>query len=193
MKNKKTRSSGGGRLKPSAYGPGGVNTDGPSYKNIGFNLPHTFAMKSPDSMISQRMQQTFPVDYFEDSQELDEDQEETLEEFFARMIKMPLTEQDKKEIIDEDEEENKNKEVDEISAGGSPGVAMKMGLGPDGKKRKKGGVCKRWKCVRIKWSECGVCMKIYKISTKDLYLVLILNCELRILGKEKTIALRLEW
>ena len=134
-KNKnKTRASGGGRVRPSAFGQNSFNSDGPSYKNIGFKLPHTYAMKSPDSMISQRMQNTFPADYYEDPHMLEEEEEETLEEFFARMIKMPLTEEDRK-IIDEDEEENKE-EVDEMNAGGVPGVAVPLGLGPDGKKRK---------------------------------------------------------
>ena len=137
MKKKinRKRASGGGRMRPSAYGPGGVNSDGPSYKNIGFNLPHTFAMKSPDSMMSQRMQNTVPEDYYEDPNMLEEE-EETLEEFFARIIKMPLTEEDRK-VIDEDEEEETEKGVDEMSAGGVPGVAVALGLGPDGKKRDK--------------------------------------------------------
>ena len=137
MKKKinRKRASGGGRMRPSAYGPGGVNSDGPSYKNIGFNLPHTFAMKSPDSMISQRMQNTVPKDYYEDPNMLEEE-EETLEEFFARIMKMPLTEEDKKDLIDEDEENKEKEEVDEMSAGGVAGVAVPLGLGPDGKKRK---------------------------------------------------------
>lgn len=116
---------------------GGINSDGPAYKNIGFNLPHTFAMKSPDSMISQRMQSIIPKDYYEDPNML-EDEEETLEEFFARIIKMPLTEYDKKNIIDEDEEEEIKNDIDEMNSGGVAGVAVPLGLGPDGKKRKKG-------------------------------------------------------
>ena len=116
-----TRSAGGGRLAPSAYGPGAVNIDGPNYKNIGFNLPHTYAMKSPDSMISQRMQQIMPEDYYEDPNMLEEEEEETLEEFFARIIKMPLTEQDKKTIIDEDEEE-KNKMLKKLVQQVYPGL-----------------------------------------------------------------------
>ena len=134
MKKKATRSAGGGRMRPSAYGPGGVNSDGPAYKNIGFNLPHTYAFKSADSMMSQRMQQVTPQDYYEDINMLEEE-EETLEEFFARIIKMPLTEQEKKELIDEDEEEE-DQEVKEIG-GGVAGVAVPLGLGPDGQPRKK--------------------------------------------------------
>jgi hypothetical protein len=126
---------------------GGINSDGPNYKNIGFKLPHTYAMKSPDSMISQRMQNTMPKDYYEDPNMLEED-EETLEEFFARIMKMPLTENDKKDLIDEDEENKEEEGVDEMSAGGVPGVAVTMGLGPDGQKRKKG-----WKSKFDKFSK----------------------------------------
>ena len=138
MKKKinKKRASGGGRVRPSAFGQNSFNSDGPSYKNIGFNLPHTYAMKSPDSMISQKMQNIVPQDYFDDGSMVEEDEEETLEEFFARLIKMPLYEQDKKDIIDEDEENKEKEEVDEMSAGGVAGVAVPLGLGPDGKKRK---------------------------------------------------------
>jgi len=138
MKKKQTRGSGGGRMKSSMFGPGAINTDGPAYKNIGFNLPHTFAMKSPDSMMSQRMQQVAKPKYEEDPNMLEEEEEETLEEFFARIMKMPLTEQDKKDIIDEDEEEEEREEVDEFSAGGVIGVSAPLGKGPDGKVRPSG-------------------------------------------------------
>jgi hypothetical protein len=136
MKKKKTRASGGGKMRPSGFGSGGMNSDGPNYMNIGYDRPHTFG-KSPDSLFSRMSQQQFPKDYFEDPNMLEEDEEETLEEFFARMIKMPLREEDKKDLIDEDDEEKLEKEVDEMISGGVPGPAVTIGLGPDAKKRKK--------------------------------------------------------
>ncbi len=141
MKKKATRSAGGGQPRPSIIGQASVNSHGPNYKDIGFNLPHTFAMKSPDSMFSQRSQYSIPVDYFEDPNMLEEEEleneEETLQEFFARMICMPLNEEEIKQIIDEDEEETE-KEIEEFSGGGVAGVAAPLGKGPDGKVRPKG-------------------------------------------------------
>ena len=127
----------------SRIGLGGVNSDGPYNNRYRFKNPtgyHSGGLdNNPDSIASQRISLSSTLEeeeYKEDPHMLED--EETLEEFFARMIKMPLNEQDKEEIIDEDEDYEKEKEVDEMSAGGVGGAAVPFHLGPDGEPRPKG-------------------------------------------------------
>jgi hypothetical protein len=85
-------------------GLGGINSDGPHYNRYKTKHPtgyHTGGYQgNADSQISQRHALVSTLD--EEKEEYKEDpdmlEEEGLMEFFARIIKMPLTESDKKDI-----------------------------------------------------------------------------------------------
>ena len=129
MKKKRLSEKMGGGTR---IGLGGMNSDGPYYDRYKTKHPtgyHTGGYHgNADSQISQRHALISTLE--EENEEYKEDQnmleEEDLMEFFARIIKMPLTEEEKKEIEELDEKEEE--EVSEISAGGVAGVTGKFGL-----------------------------------------------------------------
>lgn len=100
MKKKLNEKMGGGMR----IGLGGTNSAGPYYDYYKTNNPtgyHTGGYTgNADSQISQRHALTSII---EDDQEIEDDEEETLAEFFARMIKMPLSENIKDEIEDDED------------------------------------------------------------------------------------------
>lgn len=118
---------------------GGVNSDGPYYDRYGFKHPtgyHTGGYRgNADSIHSRRMnlksdsEMEEDIEYKEDQNMLEE---EELMEFFARIMKMPLTEEEKKNIIKSDAEEEEE-DVSEISAGGVAGVMTPLGTNAKGK------------------------------------------------------------
>ena len=99
-KNRLIEKMGGG----ARIGLGGVNSTGPFYDRYKTKNPsgyHTGGYHgNADSQISQRHSLISTLE--EENEEYKEDQnmleEEGLMEFFARIIKMPLTESDKKDI-----------------------------------------------------------------------------------------------
>jgi hypothetical protein len=133
-------------IEGSRIGLGGMNSDGPFYDRYTTKHPsgyHTGGYHgNADSQISQRHSLISTLEeeeYKEDEKMLEEDD---LMEFFARIIKMPLTESDKENIeemhchcdeVARNEASHcpihdKEKEVSEMSAGGVAGVAGKFGL-----------------------------------------------------------------
>ena len=134
MKKKRINEKMGGGAR---IGLGGINSDGPHYPRYSFKNPtgyHTGGYTgNADSQISQRHALVSTLD--EENEEYKEDQnmleEEDLMEFFARITKMPLTEEERKEIQELDEEDEE--EVSEMSAGGVAGVATPLGTNAKGK------------------------------------------------------------
>lgn len=134
-------------------GLGGMNSSGPFYDRYKPNSPtgyHTGGYQgNADSQISQRHALVSTLE--EESEEYKEDQnmleEEDLMEFFARMIRMPLTESDKKDIEEMHchcDEVARNEashcpihgersEIDEISTTASIGGGPATPLGTDAK------------------------------------------------------------
>lgn len=133
MKKKRINEKMGGGAR---IGLGGMNSDGPNYPRHSFKNPtgyHTGGYTgNADSQISQRHALASTLD--EENEEYREDQhmleEEDLMEFFARITKMPLTEEERKEIQELDEEDEE--EVSEMSAGGVAGVATPLGTNAKG-------------------------------------------------------------
>lgn len=133
MKKKKINEKMGGG---SRIGLGGVNSTGTSDNRYSTKHPtgyHTGGYQgNADSQFSQRLglvstleeeiEEVEEIDYKEDQNMLEE---EDLMEFFARIMKMPLTESEKEEIIKDISLEKEDEEdIDEIS-----GVAA-LGGGP---------------------------------------------------------------
>ena len=142
MKKKRLIEKLGGGAKGASYG---VNSSGPHNARYKTKYPtgyHTGGLQGDaDSIFSQRLGTISTVneeelDYLEDPDMLEE--EETLMEFFARLIKMPLTET-LEELQDEDMEEDMEEDMDEMSVAGSVGgVTGKFGLyNADGSKTSK--------------------------------------------------------
>jgi hypothetical protein len=123
----------------ATIGVGGMNSDGPHNPRHVFKNPtgyHTGGYTgNADSQISQRHALSSTLD--EDDEYIEEEdlmEEEGLMEFFARIIKLPLTESDKKEIEEiEDNDEEEGEAVKEMSAGGVAGVATPLGTNSKGK------------------------------------------------------------
>jgi hypothetical protein len=142
MKKKRLneKMGGGGRI-----GLGGMNSTGPFNTRHMTKYPsgyHTGGYQgNADSQISQRHglastleEENEDLEYKEDQNMLEEE-EEDLMEFFARIMKMPLTESEKEEIISDISLEKEDEEdIDEMSAGGVAGVAVPLGKNPDGSK-----------------------------------------------------------
>ena len=129
-----TRSAGGGDIKPK-LGSGMINSDGPHINNYKTQSPtgyHTGGYANiADNTFSQRTGLSSTV-----NEEESEQDEETLQEFFARIIKMPLTESDKKELLSsEEEKEDMEEELEEYSgaAAGGGGPATPLGTNAQGK------------------------------------------------------------
>jgi hypothetical protein len=140
-REQQTRSAGGGSTKP-VIGSVLMNSDGPNIQNYKTQFPngyHTGGYASiADNTFSSRLGLASTVN--EDEEEVVEN--ETLQEFFARLIKMPLTESEKKQI-DNEKDKLENEELEEYSgAGAIAGVATPLGTDAQGNiptknKRKK--------------------------------------------------------
>ena len=142
MKKKKINEKMGGG---SRIGLGGVNSTGTSDNRYSTKHPtgyHTGGYQgNADSQFSQRLglvstleEEVEETDYKEDQSMLEE--EEDLMEFFARIMKMPLTESEKEEIIKDISLEKEDEEdIDEVSGvaalGGGP--ATPLGTNAKGK------------------------------------------------------------
>ena len=135
MKKKRIQEKMGGGAR---IGLGGMNSTGPYDNRHTLKHPngyHTGGYTgNADSQFSQRQSLISTLE--EENDEYKEDQnmleEEDLMEFFARIMKMPLTEEEKKEI-EELDEKDEEEEVSEISAGGVAGVATPLGTDASGK------------------------------------------------------------
>jgi hypothetical protein len=135
MKKKRIQEKMGGGAR---IGLGGMNSTGPYDNRHTFKHPsgyHTGGYAgNADSQFSQRQSLISTLE--EENDEYKEDQnmleEEDLMEFFARIMKMPLTEEEKKEI-EELDEKDEEEEVSEMSAGGVAGVATPLGTDATGK------------------------------------------------------------
>jgi hypothetical protein len=147
MKKKINEKMGGGMR----IGLGGANSAGPHYDYYKTRNPTGYHSGgytgNADSQISQRHALTSTI---EEDEDLEEDEKENLMEFFARIIKMPLTESDKKSLEENscsikenhcstheskctmsetqcDESIRLEEELAEISAGGVAGATTPLG------------------------------------------------------------------
>mgnify|MGYP001182901740 CR=1 FL=1 len=139
MKKRKLNEKMGGRATGASYG---INSQGPADPRYITKYPSGYNMggysSNADSTFSQRLALASTLEEDDESIEYAEDpnllyeKEESLIEFFARIMKMPLEEAAK--IVDEDKEEeaDEEEEVSEYSGGGVAGVGMKLGYNADG-------------------------------------------------------------
>ena len=133
-RQQQTRSAGGGSIKP-ALGSGLINSDGPNVSNYKTEFPngyHTGGYANiADNTFSSRLGLSSGINEEED----EESKNETLQEFFARLIRMPLTEADKKELLDSENVEENEEDLDEFSgvAAGGGGPATPLGTNAQGK------------------------------------------------------------
>jgi hypothetical protein len=125
----------------SRIGLGGMNSDGPFNPRYNTQNPsgyHSGGYRgNADTIHSQRMGLASTIDEEEEKDEeieYNEDpnmlyEEESLIEFFARIMRMPLCEEEKKELFDEDKEEDEDEEIKtEFSgAGAVGGYALPLG------------------------------------------------------------------
>jgi hypothetical protein len=128
MKKKRLEEKMGGGNR---IGLGGVNSTGPNYNVNRTKHPsgyHTGGYQgSPDSQFSQRLALSSTIEEDEeiDDQDMLEEDEETLYEFFSRIAKLNILESEEKELEDSEIEDS---EIEEISAAGIGGVVGKFGL-----------------------------------------------------------------
>ena len=129
-----TRSAGGGSIKP-VIGSGLINSDGPHVNDYRTEFPngyHTGGYAGiADNTFSSRLGLSSGVN--EEEAHNEDEEKESLQEFFARLIKMPLTEADKQKIIDSEQVDEDEEQIEEMSAGGVAGVATPLGTNAQGK------------------------------------------------------------
>ena len=160
MKKKRINEKLGGGQK---IGLGGVNSSGPHYSRQTSSRPsgyHTGGYSgSPDNQFSQRLSLVATIEENEKDQNEDNidmsEEKETLYEYFARIAKLPLNENKtneggcdieeghckthesscsmKEDQCDESLRMQEEREIEEMSSGGVPGVATPLGTNAKGK------------------------------------------------------------